>query len=205
MPRERPSHHELIPLSVYEDASTVWTNVDMRGLPGVDEVFDLFAYPWPLPSHTYDVCIAAHIVEHIPHGIIRNGQLERLHGGWFAWWDELGRVMKPGGVVYVLCPFAWGNAAVMDPTHTRYVIFESFGYLKANPDAPFDYPLVYNWDMIYPGLNFNSGSVMESQATTNTPAETGALLRSRMVHELNIVSEICLGLQVQPSNNGESA
>jgi len=205
MPRERPDHHELIPLDVYEDTDTAWTNVDMHALPGVDRVFDLFRYPWPLEDQTYDVVLAAHLVEHIPHGIIRHGQLESLHGGWFAWWNELGRVMRPGGIIYVLCPFAWGAPAVMDPTHTRYMVFESFGYLKPNPEAPFEYPVDYTWEMVYPGINFVTESVQQAQAMVRDSKDARVILYHRMNHELNIVSEICLGLQVQPLTNGESS
>ena len=141
MPTTQPEHHRLIPPTLYNDADIQWDNVDWNAGPGVNKVVDLFDYPWfdreapipamgnwkdqVLPDNTYDFALASHIVEHIPHHIVWEGQFMHRHleyqDGWFAWFAQLWRVMKPGGKAYVLCPFVWSDSAFMDPTHTRHV------------------------------------------------------------------------------------
>jgi SAM-dependent methyltransferase len=168
MPREKPAHHGLIPDNVYTD-SIVWDNVDSAELPGVDKVIDLFDYPWrhhinsrpdtptwrtaanpemAIPDDTYDVALATHLCEHIPHAVMRGGRVVATTGGWWAWWDELGRVLKPGGVAHILVPYGFSRGGFIDPTHTRYIIPETFGYFVPDPNAPFDYGLKYRWDAI---------------------------------------------------------
>lgn len=197
LPAPRPKHHVLIPEVLYTDPAIEWTNVDRADVPGVNVRCDLFRYPWALPDDTYEVAIAAHLVEHIPHAIIREGQTESLTGGWFAWWNELGRVLKPGGVAHILCPYAWSWAGVMDPTHTRYMLFESFGYLAPTEDAPFEYPVNHRWEMVGSGISFTSTAWKEAEAILgDDTAQINALLRAWSVHRLNIISEIYIALRV---------
>ena len=157
LPRERPYHHGAIPEDLYTAPDIEWDNVDRNPQPGVNKIANLFDYPWrtedgPLPDNTYDVAIAAHIVEHIPHHIVRNGQIvpfdDDYQDGWFAWFAELWRIMKPGGIAYVLTPYAWSNAGMSDPTHTRYCTFATFNYFNNGDDdteSAFRYKLGSRW------------------------------------------------------------
>ena len=88
LPCERPNQHGLIPDWLYTDPEIAWDNADWNGLEGVNKVVDLFDYPWResdgavLPDNTYDYAIASHIVEHIPHHIVCNGQFVTRHPEW---------------------------------------------------------------------------------------------------------------------------
>jgi hypothetical protein len=129
-----------------------WVNVDQEDLPGVQEVVDLFTYPWvrqsngnPWNDNSVDEIFCSHIVEHIPH-VARLGSVVDKHlqqaarlDGWYAFFYEAWRILKPGGHILIVAPYAWSSGAVQDPTHTRYVQPESFSYFAPNPDAPFDY------------------------------------------------------------------
>ena len=169
MPTARPDHHRLIPETLYTDADIQWDNVDWNAGPGVNKVVDLFDYPWfdreapipamgnwkdqVLPDNTYDFALASHIVEHIPHHIVWEGQFMHRHpeyqDGWFAWFAQLWRVMKHGGKAYVLCPFVWSDSAFMDPTHTRHVGPGTFNYFSNidQVDPPFRYRMAQRWSL----------------------------------------------------------
>jgi hypothetical protein len=160
LPCPQPAHHQLIPADIYTDPMLRWHNVDRNAGAGVDRVIDLFDYPWRtqdpqdyhvspsvgasvriIPDNMYDVAIASHIVEHIPHYIVENGEFVPRHpvyqDGWFAWFAELWRVMKPGGEVHVLVPYAWSNSGMSDPTHTRYITPATLNYFNnATDDDP---------------------------------------------------------------------
>ena len=154
MPTTQPEHHRLIPPTLYTDAEIQWDNVDWNAGPGVNKVVDLFDYPWQnLEDNAYDFALASHIVEHIPHHIVWEGQFMHRHteyqDGWFAWFAQLWRVMKHGGKAYILCPFLWSDSAFMDPTHTRHVGPGTFNYFNNidQVDPPFRYRMAQRWSL----------------------------------------------------------
>jgi SAM-dependent methyltransferase len=78
-----------------------------------------------LPDDSVHVALAMHVLEHIG----RQGETAE----WFHFWQELYRVMVPGGRVQLECPLASSLWAWADPTHTRALNEYSFLYL--NQDA----------------------------------------------------------------------
>lgn len=151
LPCKRPNHHKLIPEWLYTDPEIEWDNADWNALPGVNKVVDLFDYPWhELETGAYDYVIASHIVEHIPHHIVWEGQFVPRHpefqDGWFAWFSELRRIVKPGGEAWVLTPFGFSHSGMSDPTHTRYLTMATWEYFsKPSPDTPFLYRTNGRW------------------------------------------------------------
>lgn len=143
-PGERPPGHEFIAESVY--AYPDWLNVDKVEGVGADKVFDLFTYPWPLESNSFDGAILGHIAEHIPHEIVlsderwmypmdhgmgytkRAKELSGLQDGWYAFFSELYRVLTPSAMAHIISPYAWSNGAVTDPTHTRLLTEHTFSH-----------------------------------------------------------------------------
>jgi hypothetical protein len=126
-----------------------WLNVDKVEGVGADKVFDLFAYPWPLESNSFDGAVLGHIAEHIPHEIkiqhlghnelhrsndkppyviSRSEELSQLQDGWYAFFSELYRVLTPGAIVHIISPYAWSQGAVTDPTHTRLLTEHTFSH-----------------------------------------------------------------------------
>lgn len=147
LPAEKPAHYGLLPDGLTDYA--LWLNVDRNAAPGVDKVMDAFAYPWDFEDNSFDGALLSHLVEHIPHEIrtpsalLDSGIYERFHAmqdGWFAFFSELYRVLTPGAIVHILCPYGWSAGAAGDPTHTRYVTEVTFNHsMEPNPDAPFAY------------------------------------------------------------------
>jgi len=78
-----------------------------------------------LPDDSVDLVLAMHVLEHIG----QQGQTEE----WFQFWEELYRVMKPGGQLMFECPLYSSTWAWADPTHVRAISLHTFLYF--NQDA----------------------------------------------------------------------
>lgn len=147
----RQGLHPLTPVpDSYRESD--WINVDHFPMPGIDKVFDLFAYPWPLEDNCADEIWCSHIIEHIPHATNyaaganwdRWRELRDLDG-FFAFFAECYRILKPGGKLTIHAPYAWSMEAMQDPTHTRYIVPQTFHYLTAGASggAHYDYHLPF--------------------------------------------------------------
>jgi SAM-dependent methyltransferase len=118
--------------------------VDSIAFEGVDIVADL-REPWQWADNSVDEVHSSHFVEHLTNP-------ERIH-----FWNELGRVLKKGGVARIITPH-WSNAcAYGDPTHQWPPMSEWAAYYlnkdwrDANaPHAPltcdFDFVIGGGWD-----------------------------------------------------------
>jgi len=166
-PNPFPEHLANLPDSCYEPG---WVNVDKYPNPGVNETIDLFRFPWirssngnPFNDNSVDEIWASHIIEHIPHQVAlvdgtppnMTREYSRLINnldGFFVFFAECYRLLKPGGIVHIRCPFGLSVGGIADPTHTRYLVPATFSYLAANgrDTAPFDYHLPMNFEMVVP-------------------------------------------------------
>ncbi len=86
-----------------------------------DVVHDLEALPYPWPDDTFDEVHAYEVLEHLG----RQGDFR----SFFGQFQELWRILKPGGYLCgtspaVGSPWLWG-----DPGHTRVIQPQSFVYL----------------------------------------------------------------------------
>lgn len=210
LPAPKPAHHGLIPDGVHDYA--LWHNVDRNQQPGVDEVVDVFRYPFPWADNSFDGALLTHLCEHIPHEIIttnrfagvtwKDGQSNRpyeelpsnlanMQDGWFAFFSELYRVLTPDSSIHVLSPYAWSHGAIVDPTHTRFLTPESFMHsMQPNPDAPFAYATGgLNLEMVGGG-NFNVSDRFQHLA--NQPE----LLWQAASTQINVFYEFYVRLRV---------
>ena len=96
-----------------------WVGLDRIAWPGVDIVWDLEKYPWPIPDECVLVCIASHIVEHI----------SRENNGFFRFMDELWRVMRPEAQVAIAMPYGFSPGYMQDPGHVNPCTEATFAYL----------------------------------------------------------------------------
>lgn len=92
-----------------------FVNVDISDIPGVGQL-DLFQFPWPWDDNTFDYILASEFLEHVPNdkimGVIHN----------------LGRVLKVGGVLEVMCPHPDTFKVLFQiPGHHRLVGEHTFG------------------------------------------------------------------------------
>lgn len=81
--------------------------IDILPLPGVDIVWDLETFPWPLDDESCLMATASHVLEHInPH-----------KGVFIAVMDEIWRVLKPQGQFAFVVPHGESPGYIQDPTH----------------------------------------------------------------------------------------
>lgn len=107
------------------------TTVDLDPNCGADILFDMeglgkrswrhpFKKKLPFADNTFDDMGAFNTMEH--WGV--QGDFR----GWFAECAEYWRVLKPGGLFYILVPI--GEDALADPGHTRFFQANWFGFLS---------------------------------------------------------------------------
>lgn len=95
--------------------------LDMNPATGCDVVHDLDVLPYPFADEQFDEIHAYEVLEHCGK-----------QGDWrffFAQFDELYRLLKPGGYIVGSTP-AWdGQWAWGDPGHTRIIDAQQLGFL----------------------------------------------------------------------------
>ncbi len=93
--------------------------------PGGDIDRSPLVIPFPLPKECVHTAVVTHVLDYLPPE------------HWFAWWDELWRVMQPLGMVHLSGPYGGDESAgwVSDPTHVTRVTEQTFAWL--DPRVPF--------------------------------------------------------------------
>lgn len=102
-----------------------YTGVDILPGPAVDVVHDLLVFPWPFEAGAVEDTFCSHFIEHIPLVTLPNGQ-----DLFFAFFDELYRVMAVGAKATFIAPWYGSVRAWQDPTHRRAISDATFLYLN---------------------------------------------------------------------------
>lgn len=84
-----------------------WTGMDQRNLPGVDIVHDVEDLPWPLVDNSCKAVLLSHALEHL------NPKYN------IDVFNEIWRVMRPNGKLFIAVPYANSTGGHQDPTHMR--------------------------------------------------------------------------------------
>lgn len=191
-----------------------WVNVDQFPLGGVDKVFDLFRFPWPLESECAEEIFASHIIEHIPHLVYEQEPLPRrvqnlggesvliypadcklvpsTYDGFFRFFQECWRVLKPEGTVHCIAPYWTWAGAVWDPTHTRSIHEATFSYLDPTvANSNFDYQLPFRFCLLW--IQFGVLDEWTEKAKTE-----GLDFDWTLRHYVNVATEIQAKLKKEP-------
>lgn len=92
--------------------------VDAIAFPGVDLVFDITSGPWPFKDNSVEEFHCSHVLEHLTN---LGGKWERVR-----FFNELHRVLKPGGKGQLIIPHWASMRYYGDPTHKEP--FSEFGF-----------------------------------------------------------------------------
>lgn len=194
-PNEPHWSHHLLPADLLRAGE--WHNVDRNAGAGVDETVDLFTYPWPWADNTFDGALASHLVEHIPHAPHIVGDSDRaaylagLQDGWFAFFAELWRVLKPGSVAHILVPHGQSDGAKADPTHTRYVMPQTFGYfLEGQNGKQFSYATGSVWRLGAGGITYRITEMFQHLIGDQEALQMAIMTRLNVVYEFYAPLEV---------------
>jgi len=98
------------------DIRTGWVNVDSSPLFGADRIWDLNVTPWPFADSVAEEVLLSHVLEHL--GPTAESYLTIIR--------ELYRVCAHGAEVRILLPHPRHDDFLLDPTHVRAILPESF-------------------------------------------------------------------------------
>jgi SAM-dependent methyltransferase len=98
--------------------------LDFYPYPGVTIVHDVTSFPWPVPDAAYDAAISHQLIEHLPHKDTTAGK-----DVFFEFFDEVWRILKPGGTFSFDVPHHAWSGTYNDPTHRRFYNENSFSHL----------------------------------------------------------------------------
>ena len=104
------SRKKKIAFSNAQDWAGELVTIDMNPNCGADVVHDLEQRPLPFPDEEFDELGAFDVLEHLG----RQGDWK----GFFEEFAEYWRLLKPGGLFFILVPV--GPDADADPGHTRF-------------------------------------------------------------------------------------
>lgn len=104
-----------------------WVGIDIRALPGVDLVHDLWTFPWPVEADSVNLLLMAHYLEHVPPHLV------------FPTMAEVHRVCRHGAQVMISGPYGLGYRWQQDPSHATCWVENSFAYW--DPTLPRELPV----------------------------------------------------------------
>lgn len=99
--------------------------VDVNAESVADVLHDLNCFPYPFDNDLFDIVIAEHVIEHLDDVI---KVVEELH-----------RITKPGGLVYIEVPHFSSRDFFTDPTHKHAFSITSFDYFIPTPGGLFTF------------------------------------------------------------------
>src|SRR3990167_135976 len=107
-------------------------NNKQEGFIGVDVIKEgtqadveqnLLIFPWPFETESIDETFCSHFLEHIPHG-------DGFNDPFFDFFNEVWRILKPGGKAVFITPYYTSMRAFQDPTHQRMITEATYAYLN---------------------------------------------------------------------------
>jgi SAM-dependent methyltransferase len=104
--------------------SRATAGMDFYPYPGVTIVHDVTNLPWPVPDASFEGAVSHQLIEHLPHKVSVAG-----NDVFFEFFDEVWRILKPGGTFSFDVPDPRGQEAYGDPTHRRLLSTQAFDHL----------------------------------------------------------------------------
>jgi predicted SAM-dependent methyltransferase len=114
-----------------------FTGVDIAKCEGVDVVHNLNHYPWPFKDGSVSEAYTSHYIEHIPLAYWNPGNKytpemasEKSVDALCKFFEEVYRILAPGGVLKIIAPYYNHQRCWQDPTHRRAICDSTFFYVS---------------------------------------------------------------------------
>lgn len=115
-----------------------FVGVDIWKGSSVDVVHDLDKFPWPFKDASVSEAFCSHYIEHTKDLL--------------KWFDEVHRILVPGGKCTIIAPYYNSMRCWQDPTHTRAISEATFLYANAawrKMNGLDHYPIKCDFDFTY--------------------------------------------------------
>jgi len=166
-----------------------FVGIDARPLDGVDIVWNLEKFPWPLPDESVSFATAAHILEHITPSapdarlvglidlllkkkVVKESEVKECIGEYdcgpifLRMMDEIWRIMKPQGQLVISTPHGENKGYAQDPTHVNMIVPATMAYfdpLVGTPLYAVYEPAPWKIVKLYYDLNGNIECALEKR------------------------------------------
>jgi DNA modification methylase len=172
--------------------------IDVVKTDVTDYVFDLQSFPWPIESESAEHVHCSHYIEHIPHSNINSilkqsnsfeefkEKMSTSKDGMVEFWNELYRILKPGGKASLIAPYYTSQRAFGDPTHERFIADSTFWYLNKN--------WMTENHLEHYGLNCDFDVKISYYITNEMTLKSEAVRQEAFLHDWNAVDDILIDL-----------
>jgi predicted SAM-dependent methyltransferase len=172
--------------------------IDVAETPSTDYIHDLTIYPWPIKSESVEEVHCSHYIEHIPHENIRaclkksnsfeefKESLLNSKDGLIEFFNELYRILKPGGKAKLIAPYYSSMRSVGDPTHVRSIADSTFWYIVKK--------WIVDNNLEHYGLECDFDVKIHYYITNDMTLKSEEVRNKAFIHDLNTVEDIIIEL-----------
>lgn len=181
--------------------------IDIVETKQTDYVFDLQQYPWPIKSESVEEINCSHYIEHIKHENvaldlknildkcstfeefkekINDKDFLQPKDGFIKFMNELYRILKPGGKVYIVAPYYTSMRAIGDPTHCRSIGDSTMWYLSKK--------WMEDNNLQHYGMDCNFDVKLSYYVTNEITLRSEEVRQKAFMHDWNVVEDIIIEL-----------
>lgn len=166
-----------------------WLNVDKFPECGPDQLLDIEAVPWDLPTDGFDEVLMKHVLEHV-------GAEFKVFA---AVMRELHRVLAPGGIVEIHVPHVRHDTFWSDPTHVRAFTPVTFQMMSKRQNREWmERRANYTMLAFVMDVDFEVVSMFQAyDAAWNAKLERGEITREQLREAANERWNVARELQVK--------
>ena len=181
--------------------------IDIAETEAVDHVFDLRVFPWPIESESAEEINCSHYIEHIDHTntaldlkeiLNKSNSFEEFKeninsdeflapkDGFIKFINEVYRILKPGGKVYLQAPYWSSVRFVGDPTHVRPIAESTLWYL--------DKPWRDDNKLQHYGIDCDFAVNISYYVNNEMTLKSEEVRQKAFLHDINTIDDIIITL-----------
>lgn len=181
--------------------------IDIADIDSVDFVWDLNKYPWPIESNSVEELNCSHYIEHVKHDSVALDLAELVDGcdnfeefkekikskdflnpkdGLIKFFNEIYRILKPGGKAVLIAPYWSSIRSVGDPTHVRLIADSTCWYLSKD--------WIEENNLKHYGLECDFDINLSYHISNEMTLKSEEIRNKAFLHDLNTVNDIYIEL-----------